>query len=259
MELSGRIALVTGAGLGIGRATALKLARQGADLAILSYVAQEVDEVANQIEALGGKVLPLVVDVSDAAQMADAFEKISRTYGRLDIVHANAGINGTFSSIEEMTVEEWDRVHHTNLRGTFLTVHHTIPLMKQDGGAIVITSSINGTTSFSFPGTSAYGATKMGQISFTKVAALELSKHKIRVNAVCPGGISTNIENTTIFRDIENTRFPIDYPKGQIPINDGERGDPEDIAETVLFLVSDRARHITGTTITVDGGQTLVT
>lgn len=260
MELAGKIALVTGAGSGIGRVTALKMAEAGADIAVLSYDKTEVEAVSAEIEKLGRKVLPLVADVSDDAQMKAAFAHTKETFGHLDILFANAGINGVWTSIENFDVKDWDRVHAVNLRGMFLSVHYAIPLMRAAGsGSIVITSSINGTKAFSYVGATAYGATKMGQISFTKTAALELAQYKIRVNAVCPGGIKTNIELATVKRGLDEVEFPIEYPKGQIPLlNEGELGDPEEVAELVLFLASDRARHITGTPIYIDGGQSLV-
>lgn len=258
MELDGKTALVTGGGSGIGRAVALKLAEEGADIAVLSNIESEVAEVCTAIERMGRTALPLVADVSSDTEMANAFAHAEETFVSLDIVHANAGINGVWAPIEDMSVAEWDQVHGINLRGTFLTVHYAIPLMKRAGGSIIVTASITGTTTFSLAGTSAYGATKMGQISFTKAAALELARYKIRVNAVCPGGTNTQIGQRTTLRNLEGIRFPIEYPEGRVPLRDGHSGEPEDIAEAVLFLASNRSSHISGTTITIDGAQTLV-
>lgn len=259
MELEGKIALITGAGSGLGRAAALRMAQEGADIVVLSNDEAEVEAITGEIEKLGRKVLPLVCDVSEAESMADAFARVKSEFGKLDILYANAGINGVWAPIEDFKVEDWDRVHAVNLRGTFLSVHHAIPLMRAaGGGSIIITSSINGTKSFSFAGTSAYGATKMAQISFTKTAAMELSRYKIRVNAVCPGGINTNINQSTTKVGLEKVAFPIVYPEGQVPLKGGQSGEPEEVAELVLFLASDRASHITGTPIFIDGGQSLV-
>jgi len=260
MELAGKVALVTGAGSGIGRAAALKLAAAGADIAVLSKDADEVELVAGEIEKLGRTALPLVVDVSNPEEMAGAFARVKNTLGGLNVLHANAGINGVWAPIQDFDVNDWDRVHAVNSRGTFLSVHHAIPLMREAGaGSIIITSSINGTTSFSHVGASAYGATKMGQISFTKMAAVELARYNIRVNAVCPGGITTNIEAATIKRNLDQIDLNIHYPDGEVPLTDGEWGTPEDVAEMVLFLASDRAKHITGTPIFIDGAQSLIT
>lgn len=260
MELAGKTALVTGAGAGIGRAAALKFAGEGADVAVLSVDAAEVDAVAGEVEQFGRKALRLVADVSNAEQMAAAFSKVEVEFGQLDILFSNAGINGVWIPIEKLDVADWDRVLAINLRSTFLAVHHAIPLLrKAGGGAIVITSSINGTRSFTYAGSSAYGATKMAQISFMKSAALELARYKIRVNAICPGTVKTNIELTTVKSDVEEITFPVDYPEGMVPLRGGEAAEPEEIAELVQFLVSDRAKHITGTPIYIDGGQSLVT
>lgn len=245
MELAGKIALVTGAGSGIGRASALKLAAAGADIAALSNDANEVDSIAGEIEGLGRKVLPLVTDVSNPEEMAAAFARTREMFGGLNILHANAGINGVWAPIEDFDVKDWDRVHAVNSRGTFLSVHHAIPLMREaGGGSIVITSSINGTTSFSHVGASAYGATKMGQISFTKMAAVELARYKIRVNAVCPGGINTNIETSTVKNNLDTIDLNINYPDGEVPLTDGEWGEAEDVADLVLFLASDRWKSV---------------
>src|SRR5690606_8927608 len=189
MALDGKIALVTGAGSGLGKASALKLAAQGAEIALLSRTKEEVDAVADRVTAMGRKALPLYADIASPSDMRTAFEQIAETFGRLDIVFANAGINGTWAPIEDLSVADWDHTNAINLRGTFLTLHHTIPLMKARGGSIIITSSINGTRTFTSAGASAYATTKAGQLAFAKMAALELAKHRIRVNAICPGAI----------------------------------------------------------------------
>ena len=134
-------------------------------------------------------------DVSDPASVQAAIEQTVQKFGRLDIVFANAGINGVWTPIEELSPEEWDKTLDINLKGTFLTAHFAIPhLKKAGGGSILITSSVNGNRTFSNPGASAYSSSKAGQVAFMKMAALELGRHNIRVNAVCPGAIQTNIE-----------------------------------------------------------------
>lgn len=258
MELHAKRALVTGAGSGLGKATALKLAAEGADVAVLSRTKEEVDAVAQQILGLGRNALPLYADISEPSDMQSVFDQITETFGRLDIVFANAGINGTWAPLDELTVEDWDRTNHINLRGTFLTLHHAIPLMKQDGGSIIITSSINGTRTFTTAGASAYATTKGGQLALAQMAALELAKHKIRVNAICPGAIESQIDENTNRENVEAAAEPADYPEGKIPLTDGEPGKAEDVAELVAFLASDRSRHITGTPVWIDGAQSLL-
>lgn len=258
MPLSGKIALVTGAGSGLGKASALKLASQGADIAVLSRTKTEVDEVAAQIAAMGRTAQPLYADVSDTADMQSAFDQITETFDRLDIVFANAGINGTWAPIEDLSVEDWDQTNSVNLRGTFLTLHHAVPLMKSAGGSIIITSSINGTRTFTTAGASAYATTKAGQLAFAQMAALELAKHKIRVNAICPGAIESNIEENTQRENTREAAEPAIFPEGDIPLTDGAPGKAEDVADLVAFLASDKARHITGTPVWIDGAQSLL-
>lgn len=260
MDLSGKVAMVTGAGSGIGRASALKMAEAGADIVALSMGKDEVEAVATEIEKLGRKVLPIVADVSNAKQMEAAFDKVRAEFGKLDILHSNAGINGVWAPIEDFKVEDWDRVQGVNLRGTFLAVHHAIPLMrKAGGGSMIITSSITGTRTVSFAGSSAYGVTKMGQISFTMSAAQELARYGIRVNAVCPGGISTNIDKSTTMVGLDKIKSSVVYTEGSVPLTKGKSGEADDVANLVLFLASDLSKHITGTPIYVDGGQSLIT
>lgn len=258
-ELDGKTALITGAGSGIGKATAVSLARHGARVGVLSHTAQEVEQAADEIKKGGGDALALTADVANAAAVRTAIEALVNRYGRLDIVVANAGINGVWAPIDELEPDEWDRTVNTNLRGTFLTVHFAVPHLKRaGGGAMVITSSINGTRVFSNTGATAYACTKAAQVVLAQMTALELAKHRIRVNVVCPGSIETKIEESTHTRDLTAAKEPVDYPAGQIPLTDGRPGTSQDVADLILFLVSDRAKHITGTPIWIDGAQSLL-
>jgi len=142
--------------------------------------------------------------------------------------------------------------------GTFLTVKYAIPHLKARGGSIIVTSSVNGTRIFSNTGASAYSSSKAGQVAFTKMAALELAKHRIRVNVICPGAITTNIEESTEKRDIEREREPVEFPEGKIPLTDGKPGTARQVADLVLFLASDASSHITGTEVWIDGAESLL-
>lgn len=258
-RLSGKTALVTGAGSGIGKATALLLAREGANVAVLSRTAEEIDAVAAEIEAAGGKAISIPADVSDDADMKAVVAKVVERFGALDIVVANAGINGVWAPIEDITPEEWDQTISVNLRGTYLTIHHAVPRLEAaGGGAIVIISSINGTRTFTSPGASAYSATKAAQVAMAQQLALELGPRKIRVNAVCPGAIESEIDDNTEKRGVEKTEIKVEFPNGDIPITGGEPGKASDVADVVLFLVSDASKHITGTPVWIDGGQSLL-
>ncbi len=191
--------------------------------------------------------------------MARAIALVVERFGTLDIVVANAGINGVWAPIEEITPEEWDQTITVNLRGTYLTLHHAVPRLEAaGGGAVVIISSINGTRTFTTPGASAYSATKAAQVAMAQQLALELGPRGIRVNAVCPGAIESEINDNTEKRSTEKTEIPVNFPKGDIPITGGKPGKAEDVAEVVLFLVSDASRHITGTPVWIDGGQGLL-
>jgi NAD(P)-dependent dehydrogenase (short-subunit alcohol dehydrogenase family) len=258
MELQGKVALVTGAGSGIGKATALRFAREGAMVGVLSHTADEIRKVAEEIERAGGRAIALVADVADEGQMRKAVADLVQAHGRLDIVFANAGINGVWAPIDELQPQEWDRTINTNLRGTYLTLHHAVPHLKKAGGSIVITASINGSRTFTSAGATAYSATKAAQVAMAQMLAVELAKHKIRVNVVCPGKIDTEISDNTEKRDTQEAEVPAEYPAGPIPLTGQEPGTSEEVAELVLFLASDRARHITGTPVWIDGGQSLL-
>lgn len=258
MELDGKCALVTGAGSGLGKAAALALGRAGAQVVLLSRSDEELQAVATEIRNGGGEPLVIEADVSDERQMRAAFKHIEDGVGRLDFAFANAGINGVWAPIEELTYDEWQTTHAINLGGTFLTVHFAVPLMKEHGGSIAITSSVNGTRTFTTAGASAYSASKAGQLAFGQMAALELARYRIRVNIICPGAITTNIGSSTTRRNTDSVKVPVSFPEGSIPLTGGKPGTPEDVADLVLFLASDQSRHITGTPIWIDGGQSLL-
>ncbi len=259
MQLAGRVALVTGAGSGIGRAAALLLAREGAMVGALGRTGGQLQETVDGIRAAGGEALALVADVSEPEAVARAVDALAGAWGRLDIVFANAGVNGVFAPIDQLTPEEWDRTLDINLKGTFLTIKHSVPLLRQQGGAIVINASVNGTRIFSNCGMTAYACSKAGQVAMAKMLALELARDGIRVNVICPGPVRTEIMDNTERRGLEGVRYPVVYPKGSIPpLTRGTPGWPEQVAELVLFLVSDASSYITGTEVWIDGGTSLL-
>lgn len=258
-DLTGKVALVTGAGSGIGKAAALTLGTAGAKIVAMSRTAAEVEQTAAEIRAMSGEALALTADTSDAAAMAALVAHAVGQYGRLDIVVANAGINGVWAPIENLKPAEWDQTIAVNLRGTYLTIHHTVPLLVQaGGGSIIVISSINGTRTFTTPGASAYAVTKAGQLALVQQLALELGDRSIRINAICPGAIESEIADNTEQRGKTKTEVPVHFPEGDIPLTRGKKGKAQDIADAVLFLASDASRHITGTPIWIDGGQSLL-
>jgi NAD(P)-dependent dehydrogenase (short-subunit alcohol dehydrogenase family) len=258
MQLANKVALITGAGSGIGKAAALLLAKEGAKIAALGRSEEELIQAVNQIQDAGGEAMPVKADISQPAQMQQAIEQVINQWGRLDIVFANAGINGVWAPLEELEPEEWDKTININLKGTYLTVKYAVPYLKKQGGSVIITSSVNGTRIFSNTGATAYSCTKAAQVAFAKMVALELAKDRIRVNVICPGAIETNIDENTQQRDLDKVREPVSYPQGSIPLTDGKPGSSEQVAQLVLFLASDTSSHITGTEIWIDGAESLL-
>ncbi|MDB5350312.1 MAG: dehydrogenase, short-chain alcohol dehydrogenase like protein [Planctomycetota bacterium] len=256
MQLEGRVALVTGAGSGIGRATADLMAREGAKVAALG---PEEEELRDLVREIGDeRAIAIDADVSQPDQMERAVRTVIDRWGSLDLVFANAGINGVWAPLEELSPEEWDKTLAINLKGTFLTVKYALPYLKRHGGSIIVTSSVNGTRMFSNTGATAYACSKAAQVAFTKMVAVELAPHKVRVNVICPGAIKTPIHEKTDRRDLEEVQIPVEFPEGQIPLTHGAQGDPMQVARLVVFLASDAADHITGTEIWIDGGESLL-
>lgn len=256
MQLAKKVALVTGANSGIGLATAKLMAQQGARVGMLGRDEAELQDAVTEAQQWS-EAIPIVADISQPEAMRRAVEQIIDKWGRLDIVFANAGINGVWAPLEELDPPDWDKTISVNLTGTFLTVKYAVPYLKQQGGSIVITSSVNGTRMFSNTGATAYACSKAAQVAFAKMAALELAESKIRVNVICPGAIATDIKSEKQ-GDPEEVRPKVDFPEGTIPLTEGRSGTSEQVAQLVLFLASDASDHITGTEIWIDGGQSLL-
>ncbi|TKC18993.1 SDR family oxidoreductase [Robertmurraya kyonggiensis] len=258
-QLENQVALVTGAGSGIGRAAALKLAQNGAKIALVDLHKDHVEEVKTQIEEMGSEGLVLEANVAHPEEVEACYQKTVKQWDRLDIVFANAGINGEVTPIEDLEPKDWELTISNNLTSTFLTVKYAIPYLKTNGGSIIITSSINGNRIFKNFGMSAYSTSKIGQMGFGKMAALELAQYHIRVNIICPGAIETNIsENTWKEKEkLKKVEIPVVYPEGNQPL-EHRAGKAEQVADLVLFLASSQSSHITGSEIFIDGAESLL-
>jgi len=256
--LEGKVAFITGAASGIGAGTARRFAQEGAQVVLADVQSEAGEHLCQELAGTNQQALYVNCDVSDADSVKRAIDQAVEHFGRLDIVFANAGINGVWTPIDELQPDEWDRTLDINLKGTYLTVHFAVPHLKRvGGGSIIITSSVNGTRSFSNPGASAYSTSKAGQVAFMKMIALELGRHNIRCNAICPGMIHTNIQQRTEQRNTEQIGIEVELPQGSPAVDQGV-GDIFEVADTCLFLASDMSRHVSGVEIYVDGGASLL-
>jgi NAD(P)-dependent dehydrogenase (short-subunit alcohol dehydrogenase family) len=257
MSFQDKVAFITGGSSGIGEATAKRLAEMGAKVAIVARDKDELKQATKEMESKGGTVMPLSLDVSDSNKVQAAYELVVKEWGQLDYVFANAGINGVWAPLDELDVEEWQQTIDINLSGTFYTIKFAVPHMSV-GSSIVVTASVNGTRMFSNTGATAYSVSKAGQAAMVKMLALELAPQGIRVNVVCPGKIETEIEENTERQHLERVRYPVEYPQGKVPLTRGKGGSSDDVAKLVTFLMSDDARHITGTEVWIDGAESLL-
>ena len=249
-SFAGKVAFVTGAGSGIGRATALAFAREGANVVVVGIPEPDHQETARLIEEAGGRALAVACDVRSEEDVRRALARTIDTFGRLDIAFNNAGIEQPGKKAADLSVEEWDRVVDIDLRGVFLCMKYEIPLMlEQGGGAIVNTSSGAGVKGF--PQSAAYNAAKWGVIGMSKSVALDYVAEGVRVNVVAPGIIATEMMER-VFGEGETGRQNV---AAQQP--GGRPGRPEEIAAAVLYLCSAEAAFTTGSVLVVDGGQTV--
>ena len=255
--LEGKVAFVTGGGSGIGAAAGKLLAEQSAKVVLISRTKSELEQVVSEIKDAGGEAMALEADVSDSETLKAAIDETVSTYGRLDIVFANAGVNGTWAGIEDLSEDDFRKTVDINLVGTFLTIKYAVPHLKKQGGSVVVTASVNGTRMFSNSGATAYASTKAAQVALTKMLALELAPQKVRVNVICPGAIDTEIDDNTEQAN-SGVGVKVKFPEGKVPLTGGQPGRSEQVAQLVLFLASDASSHITGTEVWIDGAQSLL-
>lgn len=258
--------VVTGAGSGIGAATALMLLRKGFQVAMVDMDEPTLQAKANTIaQEIGHLPITAVADVADPESIQEAIDSVASQLGSVNGVVANAGINGVLAPFDSIQPDEWARTIDVNLHGTFFTLRSAVPHLRKAGrGSIVVVSSINGTRCFNLPGATAYIASKAGQAAFAKALAVELAVERIRVNVVCPGSVSTNISvSGTLTRDIESiwTVRSIQH-QGTAKLRSAETlslpAHADRIAEAILFLLGPNAAHITGSTLVVDGAESLM-
>ncbi|MFD7923591.1 SDR family NAD(P)-dependent oxidoreductase [Streptomyces sp. NPDC059740] len=246
-SFSGKAGLVTGAGSGIGRAAAIELARQGAMVTVTDIDEAAAADTAERIKEEGGAALAVCVDVVDEDAVRAAVERTVETCGGLDFAVNNAGLASHHRQLDEMSLEEFERVAHVNLGGTFLCMKYELPALRNRGGGAIVNVASNGGL-YAIPTAPAYVAAKHGVVGLTKVAAVDYAPRRIRVNAVCPGPTRTpGFERVAAGTDM------IAMQEATTPL--GRMAAPEEAAAAVVWLCSDAASYVTGIALSVDGGR----
>ncbi len=249
-DFSGKVVVVTGAAGGIGRATCERFAEAGASVLAVDLPGEGLQETAALIRGRGQECLPVPADVSDEGQVRNFICAAVEAYGGIDVLHNNAGIEGAVLSIADYPEEMFDKVMAVNVRGVYLGIKYAVPHMKRwGGGSIINTASIAGIRSAAFM--SAYGASKYAVVGLSKSAAVELAGEGIRVNAICPGAISTPMLDKLGKEFNKIKPWSDDQSRSTIPL--GRIANPDEVASVALFLASDEASYITGTEFVVDG------
>jgi len=245
--LNGKVALVTGAGSGIGKAIALALSRNGALLAVADINQKGVEDTVAEIKESGGQAIAFKVDVSKSSEVDSMTQEVIKHFGRLDCAVNNAGIEGSLASTTDCTEENWDRVMEVNVKGIWLCMkYQIIQMLMQGKGSVVNMSSALGLVGMQ--GYPAYVASKHGVVGLTKTAALEYAPHGVRVNAICPGVIETPL----LDRMVSGKQDLKDWLIAKEPI--GRLGTPQEVAEAAVWLCSDASSFVTGHCMSVDGG-----
>jgi meso-butanediol dehydrogenase / (S,S)-butanediol dehydrogenase / diacetyl reductase len=250
-KLNDKVALITGSGSGMGRATAKLFSEEGAKVAIVDWVEPNARKVAAEIKEESGDAIAIMADVSKAADAERMVNETVKKWGRLDIIYNNAGI-GPVNLVHTMPEEEWDLVLNINLKGVFLGCKYALRELMKRGGAVLSTASVSGLEGSN--GLPHYCASKAGIIALTKVIAMDYAQYGIRANCICPGGVNTPLNASYRPTDPEALRRHI-LAANQLHLL-GRQGDPEEIARVALFLCSDDSSFITGQAIAVDGGWT---
>ena len=250
MRLDGKVAIITGAASGIGRASAELFSREGARVVIVDINKEAGEQARDMITGEGGEALFIQADVSRARDCESMVKETVNRFGRLDILFNNAGVESSYSFMADQSMEEWDRLIAVNFKGTLYGTRFGVEQMLNNGGGVIInTSSVAGLSGFFFQ--SVYGATKAAIINITLNTALEYGPMNIRANCICPGAIDTPILRSAL-KDIQMENVE-EIITAQIPM--GRIGNPEEVARVALFLASDEASYVSGAVITVDGAM----